>query len=212
GGGLSAAGRRWVPTRQPDWLLPMKAVSAAFRHGCNAARRTAAPELHAQVPDSVWRKPWWVHSQDAGSGAAAVRYLARSVFRTAISDERIAAATDESVTFTYIDSQTQQPGKCEISAEEFMRRYLQHVLPPGQHRVRYFGWMHPGARLRRCLVETLLAAIILVCPTVLKLLPLPLRCTHCGAFALVRVGTIQRGSRPPPVCRPTTGPPVARCA
>jgi len=211
GGGLSVDGKRWVPTRQPDWLLPMPAVAAAFRRGLEEALRAHAPDLHAQVPDAVWRKPWVLHSQHAGSGAAVVRYLARYVFRTAIGDERIVAANDQGVTFKYVDSQTQQPGTCELTAEEFMRRYLQHVLPPGQHRVRYFGWMHPGARARRCVVETLLAARIVVRPKAQEPPSWHLQCRHCGAFALVRIGTIKRGA-PAPFCHPATGPPVARCA
>jgi len=80
------------------------------------------------------------------------------VHRTAISDERILAADERSVTFRYTDTATREKKTCTLSAEEFMRRYLLHVPPPGQHRVRYFGWMHPGARARRAVVETLLAA------------------------------------------------------
>jgi len=210
GGGLSVDGLRWVPTRQPDWLLPRRAVAAAFRQGFEAALRAAAPQLHAQIADSVWRKTWQIHCQHAGSGEAVVRYLARYVFRTAISDARILAADDQGVSFRYVDSETKQPGTARFTAEEFMRRYLQHVLPPGQHRVRYFGWMHPGARARRRAVETLLATVIVVrraeAPP-----PWHLRCPHCGAFSLVAIGTIKRGASPP-ICQPTTGPPLQRCA
>ena len=55
---------------------------------------------------------------------------------------------------------TPQRRECMLSADEFMRRYLQRVLPPGQHRVRYFGWLHPAAIARRMKVETLLAVVI----------------------------------------------------
>lgn len=210
GGGLSADRQRWVSTRQPDWLLPVKAVAAAFRRGMDDALHAHAPDLHTQVAAAVWRKPWCLHSQHAGSGEAVVRYLARYVFRTAISDERIISAADDGVTFKYVDSETKRPGIRRFSTEEFMRRYLQHVLPPGQHRVRYFGWMHPGARARRRIVETLLATVIVVQP---KTAPprWHLQCKHCGAFALIEVGRIKRGA-PPPACHPATGPPFARCA
>jgi hypothetical protein len=212
GGGLSPDGTRWVPTRQPDWLLPVKAVAAAFRHGLEEALRAQAPDLHAQVADSVWRKKWIVHSEHAGSGQNVVKYLARYVFRTAISDERILAADDAGVTFKYIDSDTKQPGVTRLTAEKFMRQYLQHVLPPGHHRVRYFGWMHPGARARRRVVETLLSAVIVVIPQT-EAPAWHLRCKHCGAFALVEVGTLKRGAPPPaPFCHLATGPPVARRA
>jgi hypothetical protein len=145
-----------------------------------------------------------VHSQPAGSGTNVVKYLARYVGRTAISDERIVSANDERVTFKYTDSATQQRKVCTVSAPEFMRRYLQHVPPPGQHRVRYFGWMHPAAKSRRMKVETLLAKPIVVREFVAE----PqwhLRCSHCSTvecdrFTLVCVGRLPRQARGPPVC------------
>jgi hypothetical protein len=132
-----------------------------------------------------------------------VRYLARYVQRTAISNERIIAADDDAVTFRYRDSATQEHRACTLSAEEFMRRYLQHVLPPGQHRVRYFGWMHPSAKRRRLIVETLLAVAIVVRPRVDTPPPWHLRCPQCEQFTLVRIGSIAR-SRGPPSCTPTS--------
>lgn len=204
GGGLSLDHQHWQPSRQPDWLLPVKAVAAAFRQKFEAALHADAPDLHAQVQDSVWRKPWGVDTQPAGSGVQVVRYLARYVARTAISDERLAHAHDQSVTFRYTDSQTQQRRVCTLTAEEFMRRYLQHVLPPGLHRVRYFGWMHPASTRRRVIVETLLAKMIVV-----RAAPPPppqwhLRCRHCGRFSLVVTGSIKPGGL---LCVRTTGPP-----
>jgi hypothetical protein len=216
GGGLSPDGKKWLAVRQRsqstaldpankggssnDWLLPGDALAAAMRSGMEEALRSAAPDLHAQVADSTWRKGWWVHTQPAGTGANVVKYLARYVGRTAISDERILAAEDDAVRFAYTDTQTQQRRECTLSAEEFMRRYLQHVLPPGQHRVRYFGWMHPAAKGRRAKVETLLAVPIIVRAKEAE----PawhLRCPHCERFTLVRVGTLPRHARAPPSCR-----------
>ena len=196
GGGLTADRQAWRSAPRTDWLLPKNAVEAALRQGMEAALRHAAPDLHAQVPASCWRDGWWVHWQPAGTGDNVVKYLARYVSRTAISDERIVAATDQSVTFRYTDSATQKPGECTLTADEFMRRYLQHVPPPGQHRMRYFGWMHPAAKRRRMIVETLLAVPIVARATVDE----PewhLRCPHCGAFALVCVGKLPRT---PPAC------------
>jgi len=158
GGGLAPDRQSWVATKQRDWLVPVSAVSAQYRLGFEAELRAVAPDLHAQVPEAVWRKKWIVHSEPAGTGENVVKYLARYVHRTAISDERILAADERSVTFRYTDTATREKKTCTLSAEEFMRRYLLHVPPPGQHRVRYFGWMHPGARARRAVVETLLAA------------------------------------------------------
>lgn len=197
GGGLS--GRTWVPARQADWLLPVAKLAAVFRQRLEGALRASAPALHAAVPAGVWRSRWVVHSQPAGSGANIVKYLARYVGRTAISDERIIRLGADEVAFRYTDSATQQKKQCTLGAAEFLRRYLQHVLPPGQHRVRYFGWMHPAAKSRRLLVETLLAVPIVIAPPP-EQPQWHLRCPHCAAFALVRVGTLPRQARAPPLC------------
>lgn len=204
GGGLSADGKKWIGARQRDWLLPVAKLAAEFRRRMEAALYASAPALHAAVPAGTWRGRWIVHSQPAGSGANVIKYLARYVGRTAISDERIVAADDERVTFKYTDSATQQRKVCTVSADEFMRRYLQHVLPPGQHRVRYFGWMHPAAKTRQIKVETLLAVPIIV----REILAEPkwhLRCPFCSTaacdrFTLVIVGRLSRQVRGPPVC------------
>jgi len=198
GGGLR--GRKWIAARQHDWLLPVRKLAARFRHRMEAALRAEAPELHAQVPEHCWRTKWIVHCQPAGSGQNVVRYLARYVRRTAISDERIMRLGDDEVMFGYTDSATQQSRVCTLEAAEFLRRYLQHVPPPGQHRVRYFGWMHPAAKKRRMLVETLLAVPIVVAPPPPERPKWHLRCPHCHGFTLVRVGTLPRRARAPPVC------------
>jgi hypothetical protein len=162
----------------------------------DAALRAAAPDLHAAIPDSVWREAWWVHVQPAGSGENVVKYLARYVQHTAISDERILAADDRSVRFAYTDSRAGEHRECELPAAEFLRRYLQHVLPAGQHRVRYFGWMHPAAKRRRLIVETLLAAVIVVRPA-LPQPPWHLRCPHCERFTLVAIARLMPARAPP---------------
>jgi hypothetical protein len=163
----------------------------------DAALRAAAPQLHSQIPGACWRAGWWVHTQPAGSGESVVRYLARYVSRTAISDDRIVAADAHAVSFCYTDTATKQRKECTLPADEFMRRYLQHVLPPGQHRVRYFGWLHPAARTRRMMVETLLAVVIVVRAKVAEPPPRHLHCPHCGEFALVRIARLARA---PPHC------------
>lgn len=197
GGGLTADRQAWRAARRPDWLLPKAPIEAALRRAMDEALRHAAPDLHAQVPAACWREGWWIHWQPAGTGENVVKYLARYVRRTAISDERIVALNDEAVTFCYTDSATQARRECTLTADEFMRRYLHHVPSPGRHRVRYFGWMHPAAKRRRRIVETLLAVVIVVRPALDAAQPWHLHCPHCGAFALVRVRKLPRT---PPAC------------
>ena len=159
--------------------------------------RAAAPQLHAQIPESAWFHGWWVHIEAAGTGEHVVKYLARYVQHTAISDERILQADDQSVRFSYTDSRTGVRRACTLCAEEFLRRYLQHVLPPGQHRVRYFGWLHPSATRRRMLVENLLEKRIVVRDRASPPQPWHLRCPHCQRFSLFVVGRLLPARAPP---------------
>lgn len=198
GGGLRPDRARWMKCRNPEWFLPGPVLSARFREQMEVALRAAAPELHARVPADCWRGKWVVDCKAAGSGEAALKYLARYVHRTAISDERILETNEESVRFKYTDSKTKQVRECTVAADEFMRRYLQHVLPEGLHRVRYFGWMHPAARRRRCVVETLLSVKIVVRPPAV-VVEWHLRCPHCEQFALVVVARL-KPCRGPPQC------------
>jgi len=195
GGGLRPDARKWRKTKKPDWLLPGAPLAASFRHGMDEALRAALPSWHAQLPVSVWRNPWVVDIKAVGRGETAIKYLARYVSRTAISDDRIKSMDGSQVCFGYRDSQTNEARSCRLDAAEFMRRYLQHVLPGGIHRVRYFGWEHPAAHRRRRQVETVLAAAIVVRA---KVPPWHLRCPHCAALALVRVGTLPKLARAPP--------------
>jgi hypothetical protein len=197
GGGLRPDHKKWRRTRRPDWFLPNEAVAATLRERFDFALRAAAPELHAQVPDSTWHEGWWVHIEPAGTGENVVRYLARYVQHTAIADERILHADDESVRFAYTDSRSGAHRQCTLSAAEFLRRYLQHVLPAGQHRIRYFGWLHPAAKHRRLIVETLLSVVIVVRPKSDLPLPWHLRCPHCERFTLVAVARLLPARAPP---------------
>jgi len=203
GGGLRADGRRWIATRKTDWLLPVKQLAAVFRVRMEAALRAAVPAAHSAIPESVWRRPWVVHCQPAGSGESALKYLARYVARTAISEERIVRANEHEVVFRYTDTKTQVRRQCTLGADEFLRRYLLHVPVPGQHRVRYFGWMHPSAKARRMQVETLLNKLIMVAAPPPPRPEWHLRCPHCERFTLVCVGTLPRvrAARAPPHCR-----------
>lgn len=136
-GGLSAAGQQWVAAKHPAFLVPVRALSVIFR----AKLRDALQELRLldQVSPSTWTKPWVVHAQPAGSGSKVLEYLARYVLRIAITNSRIEAFEKGQVTFRYRDNRTQQLRHLTLPAEEFIGRFLQHVLPRGFPKVRHYG-------------------------------------------------------------------------
>jgi hypothetical protein len=142
GGGLAEDGR-WNSSR-PDFLLPVKALSPIFRAKFRDQLKKTG--LFYQMDQRVWTKAWVVHSEPVGSGRAAFKYLAPYVFRVAISNNRILKLEDGQVTFKYKESATDRIKSCTIPAEEFIRRFLQHVLPNRFIKLRYYGLLSPGNR------------------------------------------------------------------
>jgi hypothetical protein len=198
GGGLTQDGK-WNSSR-PDFLLPVKALSPIFRARFRDLLKQT--DLFHLVDTQVWNKAWVVHSQPVGSGEAAFKYLAPYIFRVAISNRRILALEDGQVTFSYKDSATDQTRYSTISAEEFIRRFLQHVLPKGFVKVRYYGLL---AASNRHLLDQ---ARQLLNPAAAQSIPAnadrqgketvdPLRCPKCGA-ALRCVDRLQPKTRWPP--------------
>lgn len=145
GGGLSADGQRWLRSGK-QFLVHVKPLMKLFR----AKFRTALQKtgLFAQVPDQVWRQSWVVHCQPVGRGQAALKYLAPYIFRVAISNNRIISAAQGQVTFRYRPATGRQYRLCTLPAEAFIRRFLQHVLPKGFVKVRYYGLFSPSQRQR----------------------------------------------------------------
>jgi hypothetical protein len=84
-----------------------------------------------------------VHSQAVGDGRASLKYLAPYVFRVAISDRRIISCDDGQVTFSYRRSGSNRWRKMTVDAHEFIRRFLQHILPRGFQKVRHYGFLSP---------------------------------------------------------------------
>src|SRR5712691_4108581 len=142
GGGLTPDGR-WHSARK-DFLVPVKALSPIFRAKFRDALKQT--ELFAQVPAQVWHKDWVVHSEPVGSGQQAFQYLAPYIFRVALSNNRLRSLQQGAVTFTYKESATDQLKRCTVTAEEFIRRFLQHVLPSRFIKVRYYGLLSPAHR------------------------------------------------------------------
>ena len=142
-GGLAPDGQQWVASRH-NFLVPVKALSCLFRAKFRDALQKTA--LFDQVPSETWDNDWVVHSKPVGDGTHALKYLAPYIFRVAISNNRILKVADGKVTFRYRTSDTGQLRICTLTAEEFLRRFLQHVLPKGFVKIRYYGLFSPAKR------------------------------------------------------------------
>ena len=131
------AGQRWVSPKHPKFFVPVRALSIIFR----AKVRQALQHEHLleQTPAKTWTQPWVVHCQHAGAGEKVLGYLARYAFRVAITNSRLESFADGHVTFRYRDNRTQQLQRVTVAAEEFIGRFMQHILPPGFPKVRYYG-------------------------------------------------------------------------
>ena len=137
GGGVSKDGQRWLEARD-GYLFPKRAVSPIFRAIFIDMVRKLQPDF--QIPKAPKNKKWVVHIKDAGHGTEAVLgYLARYVHRVAINNNRIKAVDEHTVTFNYQQKNDRSPKSLTMEAEEFIRRFLQHVPPKGFHKVRYYG-------------------------------------------------------------------------
>jgi hypothetical protein len=151
-------GQIWRRNRQKRFLLPVKALSrifcAKFRDGLRAT------PYFSQIPTAAWRKPWVAHCQPVGAGQRALAYLAPYIFRVAITNRRLVSVNnagdggEPTVTFRYRPSGSRQWRLSTVTVMEFMRRFLQHVLPKGFVKVRYYGFFSPGQRgvLRQIMV------------------------------------------------------------
>jgi len=136
-GGLSADRTQWIVPKHPAFLVPVTALSVILRAKMCAALKQAG--LLDHVAPAVWTTPWVVHAQPAGDGARVLDYLARYLFRVAITNSRLEQIDDDRVTFRYRDTRTQETRRATLSGVEFLRRFLQHVLPRRCMKVRYYG-------------------------------------------------------------------------
>ena len=154
GGGLSEDARSWHPARR-KFLLPIKALAKLVRGKFRALLRQKRPDL--AIADAAWRTSWILHVTAWGSGQQAVLdYLARYVFRIALTNARIVGLGERTVTLQYKERTTGRRRTCCLSGDEFMRRFLQHVLPRGFHKVRYSGLWHPAQRCNAARVRQML--------------------------------------------------------
>jgi hypothetical protein len=153
-GGLDKEGQ-WKESRK-KYLVPVEALSRGFRGRFMKMARKALPE--ESFSQEVWNREWVVFCKPTFNRAKKVlRYLGRYVHRIAISNNRILSLENGTVTFRYQNSDTRQWKTMQLPAKEFLRRYLQHVLPQGLHKVRYYGLLSPRNRVTLKRLQLLLA-------------------------------------------------------
>ena len=146
GGGITADGEHWEPARG-EFLVPVDLLSRKIAAQFCAALKAAAPALFETISTSVWRRKWVSFCKHYGRGNDAVlSYLSRYVFRTAITNARILGMDQTHVTFRWKDRNADAWCTQRVPGVEFLGRFLQHVLPRGFHKVRYYGLWHPSKR------------------------------------------------------------------
>jgi len=196
GGGLTETGE-WVTARK-RYLVPAAALSQLFRARFLALARKALPD--EGFPETLFASDWVVYCKPALQGSRKLLdYLGRYVHRIAITNRRILAIHDNHVTFEYKDSKDHRWKRCTLSGEEFLRRFLSHVLPRGFHKVRYYGLLAPSRRkslrhLQWSLAEPEEPAP--APPSEQSTDPLP--CPVCEIGLMLFVARIPRAPRGPP--------------
>jgi hypothetical protein len=224
GGGLSADHDQWIhgPRR---FLLPVKVLSSFFRRVFLKALEKAyaagelqffgdleplqdSPAAFARYLAPLRKSKWVVHAQAPFGGPQHVlEYLGRYTHRVAISNRRLLSLEDGRVSFQWKDYRDQQRQKVmTVSAEEFIRRFLQHSLPPGLQRIRYYGFLancHRAAKLDLCrlLLATPCTALLpcaAACQNLLAVITAAnfRRCPRCGIGILSTIEFFGPNHRP----------------
>ena len=155
GGGIDEDGDRWASAK-PNFLFPVRVLSRLFRGKFLAALERAYkkgilkfaggcadlghPDHFAALKDTLYRKEWVVYAKPPFGGPGAVfEYLGRYTHRVAISNQRLISMDDRGVTF-----RTKDGRNATLAPQEFIRRFLMHVLPRGYTKIRHFGLLAAG--------------------------------------------------------------------
>ncbi|MCF6281736.1 MAG: IS91 family transposase [Candidatus Polarisedimenticolaceae bacterium] len=159
-GGVLINGQRWRPAKS-NYLFPVRALSRHFRGGMVSRLRQCAEagELSRvtdegepkRTLDQLMEREWVIYSRPCiNNSEQVVNYLARYSHRTAISNNRLLSMTNNQISFRYKDYQDHDQQKTmSLSCEEFIRRYLMHVLPKGLMRIRHYGFLANSCRKKR---------------------------------------------------------------
>ena len=182
-----------IPRRvaKRGYLVPHALLGARWRDALHAeltAIRTpngAFENALAAIPKKTWTRKWVIDLQAVGSGEKAMTYLAKYVQKTALDHARILALDETSVTIGWRDRETKQLRRTKLSGHEFLRRFLQHVIPAGFMRIRHSGFYAPAAKKR----YAALAALLGHAPQPAE--PWTPKCANCGGdvyILSIRVG------------------------
>ena len=221
GGGISLDGTRWISS-QPAFLLPVHVLGKLFRRlfltGLTALHATGRlrffgdrtglndPQEFERTLAPIRTKKWVIYAKPPFGGPEAVlAYLSRYTHRVAISNRRLIALDEAGVTFRYKDYRRDGDARhrtMTLSVDEFVRRFLVHVLPKGFHRIRHYGLLATGkckanvARAR----ELLAAPAPIVTKEPASSMDRRAACPCCGGRMLVieSFGGGARARAPPP--------------
>jgi hypothetical protein len=142
GVGLSSNRKNWIKIKNKKFLAHVNPLGLRFKNVFKQKLEKRHPELYAQVPAKAWDQKWVVHCEPAGYGREVISYLAPYIFRTAMTDQRnLTLHEDGTVSFSYKDNQTVERKTCRPEALDLIAMVLQHVLPKGFVKIRYFGLM-----------------------------------------------------------------------
>ena len=181
GGAVSKDGKQWLLSRQ-DLFVHTKPLAHIFKAKFRDAMKKN--NIFHIIDPSVWKHQWVVDSQPVGEGQNSLRYLARYVFRVAISNNRIKSIENNSITFLYKDRQRKTWKTMELKPMEFIRRFLQHVLPEGFMKIRHYGFLSPNSPFSIEKLRELISFIHDVSTDLLSVIPEytkhALKCPCCG--------------------------------
>lgn len=148
-GGADEDMMEWTKSKK-DFLLPVKTVSKVYRARCVKALNNLIEKQVLQIPNNMewktvkqqlFKKKWVVYAKKTGENQHhTIEYLARYTNRVAIGNNRIVDIDQGKITFRYKNQKTGKYNKqMTLDAEEFIRRFMQHILPSGFYKIRYFG-------------------------------------------------------------------------
>jgi len=179
-GGALSDNDQWLSSRQ-DLFVHTKPLEIIFKAKFKNAMRKAG--LLDKIDSAVWNQQWVIDSQAVGRGQNTLRYLSRYVFRVAISNNRIKSIENGVIKFLYKDREKKKWKTMTLDAMEFIRRFLQHVLPKGLMKIRHYGFLNPNSTLPIEKIRELISFIhdIVALFTEFPESEIPvIKCSHCG--------------------------------